>query len=296
MLSLSLFIGLTIIPCITVKLYNPKQNILQIYPIVVLSLITVLFCGGIFFGLKISFWRSVILLLLGPAILIVGGCNREQIKKTFLYSIREVCIILVTFSVFVYCDRGMLAGHTSDDFTHWIYVVREMVRFDDFGTNSSANCMFSSYPPGISVLQFFFIKLHMTVANGIFTEWRVFFAYHLLLASMLYEIYNNCTMDDKVLFIDQEQWLYPYVTINYAVRPVQLDLIDGWPNWNITSDLIDHDSFVDQVMERDFVAIYHRDEYFIEEYSDLFSGQPEDVESFWLYKVDKSQKKLVAVE
>lgn len=529
----------------------------------------------------------------------------------------------------------MLAGHTSDDFTHWIYVVREMVRFDDFGTNSSANCMFSSYPPGISVLQFFFIKLHMTVANGIFTEWRVFFAYHLLLASMLfpflreedcfgisilkifilctiptlfyqtysglqpesllgimfgagigyiflkkeknfcyylhiflicftlvlvkdsglmlalfvasacvvdyylrgsykkqrrhvlviggimlsglivpkiiwnwqiaknqteyafcsginlnkladsfsdgqdsfaqtvvrnflnafvsnipsvtspwsyepkinsnwfslsfaavflvlltlsfiilqaisrkecidevkesnirftlmwifwseiilyivgiciiyitnfseseaiglasfnrymqvpylaativiavcayelisyssqrmyigligmltcvviiapksyalsylsrnevkesqdrrskytsliYEIYNNCTMDDKVLFIDQEQWLYPYVTINYAVRPVQLDLIDGWPNWNITSDLIDHDSFVDQVMERDFVAIYHRDEYFIEEYSDLFSGQPEDVESFWLYKVDKSQKKLVVVE
>lgn len=83
MLSLSLFIGLTIIPCITVKLYNPKQNILQIYPIVVLSLITVLFCGGIFFGLKISFWLSVILLLLGPAILIVGGVIENKLKKHF---------------------------------------------------------------------------------------------------------------------------------------------------------------------------------------------------------------------
>lgn len=626
MLSILIFLVIIFLPCMAYGIYDNRTTIYKLYPISLLSLIASLFIEGVIFGLGIAFWITIISILLFSLIFFMGGIQRKrEIRCILISQIKQIVPILVIFAVFAYCDRGMLAGHTSDDFTHWIYVVKEMVHLDDFGTNPAANCMFASYPPGIALLQYFLIKAHEIFANGSFSEWRAFYAYHILLATFFfpflkrddgifratfklailcilpvcffqaysglqpesllgvafgtgiayvliyqekdkvcffhilllcfflvlikdagmmfavflgliymidllkkgnnkkdtlsscgiivasivspkllwnYEIARNqatiafgsginiqklvdsfsvesglfgqtvihnylfalftrtpsvtspwsyepeinsswhkfsfftiaillcsisfiilqrlakknesinesfillgivwiefilyvigiciiyisnfnrsealelaslnrylsapylsicvlvvllgyeaialiekkyiylllilgcvyivapkgytlsylsrqevtdsqsrrakyqqlinqidqyCSTDDRVLFIDQEEWLYPYVTVNYAVRPIKLELINDWPNWYITESIIDHDSFVKEVMQRDYVAIYHRDDYFISEYSNIFSN-PDDAESFWLYKVDKCEQKLISVE
>ena len=79
-----------------------------------------------------------------------------------------------------------MAGNTSDEFTHWIYIVKEMVRLNKFGTVSDANAMFASYPPGLALIQYFLEKLNLLVSDNYFSEWRSFYAYHILMITMFF--------------------------------------------------------------------------------------------------------------
>ncbi|MHC1773623.1 MAG: hypothetical protein AB9907_18165 [Flexilinea sp.] len=47
----------------------------------------------------------------------------------------------------------------NDEFSHWGLVVKNMVIFDAFGYIKGGTTMFPSYPPAISLLQYFFIRL-----------------------------------------------------------------------------------------------------------------------------------------
>lgn len=104
-------------------------------------------------------------------------------------------VILFYLFFFLWCDIGMQAGNSSDDFTHWVYIVKEMVNLNDFGTNPSAEAMFASYPPGMALFQYVFCKVHLlSICGGNieqFSEWRCFFAYHLLIFSVMLPFFSK---------------------------------------------------------------------------------------------------------
>ena len=70
--------------------------------------------------------------------------------------------------------------HEYDEFTHWGDVVKAMAWIDDFSTSPLSHSYFQNYVPGMAIFQYLFEKLAMIFPGGIFVDWRLYFAYHLL--------------------------------------------------------------------------------------------------------------------
>lgn len=184
---------LILIPSIAIGHMIGKNNddstvaITEIIPIINMGIIICLYFVGLMLGLNTAIIVVDSLLLV---ISVWGGINsyKKKIKITqIIKAAFPVALIYVFFSV---TNRGMLAGHSTDDFTHWIYIVKEMVRLNDFGTNANADAWFASYPPGISLFQYFFEKMHIACGNT-FSEWRSFLSYHFFTISMFLPFINK---------------------------------------------------------------------------------------------------------
>ena len=99
-------------------------------------------------------------------------------------------------------------------------------------------------------------------------------------------IKNHCTADDRVCFIDQYSWLYPYVTIKFDVRPIDLGLVGNWSSWFLTEGYLQDnpEQLLDVLNENyDYLAIYQVDEYLVNTYSELFDSKVVG-ESLWITK------------
>ncbi|MBE5910017.1 hypothetical protein [Pseudobutyrivibrio sp.] len=112
-------------------------------------------------------------------------------KKTTLSSVIDNIITPATFvfmvvvGIIIYIDYGKLAT-ISDEFSHWMSIVRTMAELDDFGTNAAAHAPFASYPPGMSLFQYLLIRLDYLFGANAYAEWKVYFAYQVMaVATML---------------------------------------------------------------------------------------------------------------
>jgi hypothetical protein len=157
-----------------------------------MGLIMITFVLGIFWGLDAAFWITIflsILLYMLTTYVCVTSRNITTVKNNIFN--KSLIPIVTAIVSFLWCDLGMKGGNTSDDFTHWIYIVKEMVNLNDFGTNVKANAMFASYPPGMALFQYFICRLYKLTSTGGFSEWRCYFAYHILMISMFFPFLNE---------------------------------------------------------------------------------------------------------
>lgn len=186
MISIVLFwLTLFSVSCLVAS-YGKKVE--KILPVTTMAGLVWLFLCGIIGSLNLGFYTivfaTVVAWILLGCRLVNGKDNRRVFRENCSGSV--LAPIMLMFMFFLWCDWGMMAGNTSDEFTHWIYIVKEMVRLNKFGTVSDANAMFASYPPGLALIQYFLEKLNLLVSDNYFSEWRSFYAYHILMITMFF--------------------------------------------------------------------------------------------------------------
>ncbi len=156
-------------------------------PISTMGIILFLFLTGMVNILGIG-WILVSIIAVG----LYGYSIYLLIKKHSRDSLKESCFNLFTpgFIVFAiltvliaFFNQDRLATHT-DEFSHWMDIVMIMTGIDDFGTTAGSGAIFPSYPPAMSLFQYLMEKINMAI-TGDFSEWKVYFAYQLLVVSIM---------------------------------------------------------------------------------------------------------------
>ena len=149
------------------------------------SMILFMFLCGILGILKFSVYA---ILGASAALLILSAVRIIQ-KKTPLKSLAPFAtpaalafFLVYIFLLYVHYERML---HEWDEFTHWGDVVKAMCHIDDFSTSPLSHSLFQNYVPGMALFQYLFEKIAMIFPDGIFVDWRLFFAYHLLASIFL---------------------------------------------------------------------------------------------------------------
>ena len=163
-----------------------KKRFEDLLPITCTSIVVLLFLYGILRILKQGFFVvlvfSIFLWIYSLAFLIK---NKSWISFAEFFFTPAFFVFVAAYLVLTYTNYGMMAA-SWDEFSHWADIVKAMVSIDDFGTNPAAHSMFQSYPPGMSLFQYFFERVFLLFnKNKVFSEWRLYFSYQILFLSFL---------------------------------------------------------------------------------------------------------------
>ena len=149
------------------------------------GLILVMFLFGIVGLLRISVYvilSVALILLILSAYKILREKTPVRTLAPFFTPAALAFFLIYIFLLYVHYERML---HEYDEFTHWGDVVKAMCHIDDFATNPLSHSLFQNYVPGMALFQYLFEKLAMIFPGGIFVDWRLYFAYHLLAAIFL---------------------------------------------------------------------------------------------------------------
>lgn len=168
------------------------QIFVRTIPITCTSIVTILFLTGIMSGLKYGV-IIILMLTLGIYIYVVirfimNHGEKGVSKVPYLWIIS----FLMIYFLMCYATNGKLfSGH--DEFSHWGDIVKVMVELDDFGTNAYSESLFPSYPPGISLLQYFMTKIHYILFGHEFAEWLCYLTRNMLMLSFIIPFFEKET-------------------------------------------------------------------------------------------------------
>ena len=127
---------------------------------------------------------SVYLILGASTALLILSFIKILKSKDFLKSIAPfftpAALAFLLFYLFLLYAHYERLLHEYDEFTHWGDVVKAMCHIDAFSTSPLSHSIFQNYVPGMAIFQYLFEKLAMIFPGGIFVDWRLYFAYHLL--------------------------------------------------------------------------------------------------------------------
>ena len=153
-------------------------------PIQILGIVILLYLFGLFGFVK----TGVYFVLIVSTLLLIGSMVRCIImsdRRTMLH-----CFFTPGFFVFallyaslIYFNVGRVSYYV-DEFSHWIDSVKVMSIYDNFIIIPETDSAFKSYPPGITLFQYFFQKIYELEGNQDFSEWRCYVAYQLFGISM----------------------------------------------------------------------------------------------------------------
>ena len=173
-----------------------KKRFEDLLPIGCASIVLMLFLCGILGFLKQGVY---LVLIISVFLWSYSLCHlfRNKTWKEFgnNFLTPAFCIFLAAYIVLTYTNYGMMAA-TWDEFSHWADIVKAMVSIDDFGTNPEAQSIFQSYPPGMSLFQYFFEKVYLLLNRGeLFSEWRLYFSYQIFFLSFFMPFLRKLTFE-----------------------------------------------------------------------------------------------------
>lgn len=207
-----------------------KKKYEELLPITCSAVVLILFIFGLLGQLKIG---VIFIILLSIAIHVFALCRiiiKHNISEFISCFFSKGFWIFVFFSIlFLYFDKGLLV-HAWDEFSHWADIVKAMTYIDDFGTNPLSDSLFQSYPPGMSLFQYFFQKINMLCnRNNVFSEWRIYFAYQVFLISFFVPfISQRSSKRPIVLFISvMAIFLAPMAFFEKVYTTIYIDPILG---------------------------------------------------------------------
>ncbi|MBQ8891791.1 MAG: hypothetical protein IJ068_02885 [Bacilli bacterium] len=165
-------------------------------PYTFISVILVLFLGGMVKLLKLSVYLIAILGIICFIISICKfiKCKNKKDKLKELVSPGFVFFIFVSLFVMYYHKGRMLTKW--DEFSHWGDVVKVMYTINDFSTSKESLSAFQSYLPGMSLFQYFW-----QVLLGEFNEGVLFSSYQILAFSMFLPFMTKITWKNIVKYI-----------------------------------------------------------------------------------------------
>ena len=150
-----------------------------------------LLCAGVYAVLLVAaafwawgFWSTV------------NGGGKQLVKNMLTPAFAVFCGLC---ALLMLGDYGLLSTGW-DDFSHWQLCVRKMMVLDDFAANPASGIYYQSYPPAMALFQYFFQKLRYILdSEAAFSEWRLFFAYQILMLAPAFPFFRGMALRTTVL-------------------------------------------------------------------------------------------------
>ncbi len=201
-------------------------------PLTLLGASMVLFLTGIVNQLHGGAYLLLALAVLAY-ILFFGEIWKHRSNADFFTSLQK-CLLNPAFAFFIlsyfffaYALQGMKAVGW-DDFSHWVDTVKVLFLHNTFGAHASHPhdyALFASYPPGASVLQYFYLQIGKLLGNAAFAEWPVYFVYHIIYIGLLLPVFSKITWKQWPMAIATgfTLWLFPLAFIDYFYTAAYID-------------------------------------------------------------------------
>ncbi len=183
-LSLILFSGSTI-------LYLKGEKTLRTIPTTFMGMALLLFV----FGLMGELYHGTLIinLIVAVSYLICGYklYRKGNIVEHLKTLVKGFGIVFLFVFVICWLNQGMVARNW-DEFSHWADVVKAMFYMDNLATTPESHSLFRDYPPGMALLQYFFIEEN-SLLNGdkYFVEWRLYAVWQILVMSLAIPIFED---------------------------------------------------------------------------------------------------------
>ena len=216
---LILFLTLTI-PSLYFYLKYDKR-IEELIPITIFVYILILYLMGLFNILKIGFYINIVIVIIFLVLMLYQTRKKLfKIKKIFTPAF-IFWILLFVFSYYFYKDRMLIEW---DEFTHWGDVVKMMFNENILSTNINSMSVAKSYPPILSLFQYF-----VQLINGTYNEGFLFIAYQIFAFSLFMPFIKNITWRelDKLLIVLVIMLLSPLVIFVNFYQSIYVDAILG---------------------------------------------------------------------
>lgn len=175
-----------------------KKRIELLFPIVSSIIVVLIYLSGIFKVLRAG---SVIVMLLSIAALvylIIMAIKRIKIFKEYALT-PGLLYVIISSVVFVFAYFGIEAA-SWDEFSHWVDYVKVMTLFGKYGSVETQS-NFASYIPGLPSYEYFFQSVNNLFAELKFSEWLVYYAYHILVTTL------------TIPFMYKAEWKKPHTYI-----------------------------------------------------------------------------------
>lgn len=163
----------------------------EVLPLTSSGIVLFLFLLGVMGHLYVG---AILVCAVGLGMVVFAGIwlFRKKRIKNFCKDFFTPAFWIFVFWFFAACylNCGKLAS-SWDEFSHWADIVKVMTTLDDFGTNPESYSAFQSYPPAMSLFQYFLEKMYQWFGKGTFSEWRMYTAYQIFAFSYMMPFLNG---------------------------------------------------------------------------------------------------------
>lgn len=201
-----------------------KKRFEETIAVNIMGIIFTIYISGIFGFLKLGVYIVIGLSCLAIIYTIYDIIKNKKIKETIQNIITPGFLVFVLFYIFfIIVHRGRLCVGW-DEFSHWGDVVKAMFNINDFSTNPESMSMFKSYPPGMSIFQYFWM-----VIGGIFREWYLYISYQIFAIALILPVFKNVNWKQIIKIICLSLLILFIPTIIYSgyYEVIYIDAIVG---------------------------------------------------------------------
>jgi hypothetical protein len=159
--------------------YLIRSSLLISLPTTVFGITAVLYIFGIFNLLLVGFWAVLTGIALATTVSIALLVKDKELLAHLKSLLSPGLAIFVSLALFSFLlTRGMQLS-SWDEFSHWGTIVKATFLFDAVGPYNPVELGFRSYPPSLSLFEYFVTKL-----GGAWLEGNIFWAYQLITWSL----------------------------------------------------------------------------------------------------------------
>lgn len=206
-----------------------KRRFEEIFPFTLFGIVFFLFGFGCVGNLRLG-WT--LLLVLIPVLYMIAGGYLLITRKMGAFLSRFVTPGFVLFTIMYILlnvlNEGKLAS-SWDEFSHWMDSIKAMTLLDDFVANPEARSVFPSYPPGMTLLQYFLQRTTQMCENAGFCEWRMYTAFQLFGLSVLFPLLKDLRFRrvDRCVLVGIILMLCPLLFFSSYYTKIVIDPVMG---------------------------------------------------------------------
>ena len=219
------FLGL--IPLVAIAsaiAYRLHRPFAEAFPAAVLGVIFTLYVFGLAGLLRIGVY---FVYAAGLFALAFGALTLSKQKKQtgkFCIKLAPGAVVAAAALLLIYfATRGRMLLNW-DEFSHWSTVVKNMYIFDKFGSCAESTAIYKSYPPAVSLLQYYFMRLEPA-----FSEAALYRAKDVLTLSLLLPFFRSIRWGEwkRLLLTAFLALVLPLCDYYYFYRSIHVDGLMG---------------------------------------------------------------------
>ena len=157
----------------------------EVLPLTCCAMVLTMFLFGVFGFLKLGA-AVVCAACAGLYVLTALRVGKQKTGRVLLQNVFTpgFALFLAFNLMYIVCIYGKLFD-CDDEFSHWGDTVRILCNLDVFGTHPAANALYPSYPPAMSLFQYFLQKLNHWQPGHPLVEWMRYYAYRVVALSLI---------------------------------------------------------------------------------------------------------------
>ncbi len=186
-----IFIILSISFAIQIKF---KRTFAESVSVSVMTIIMILYVFTLFMPLTYSGYvvaGIAMAAFIYSAFYLIKNCRKIQMR----YFLSFPFLFFILYCVFTDIAFEQYYAVSWDEFSHWMLVVKNMYRFDNFGVTGASTIIFPGYPPAAGLFEIFF-----NLFSRSFTEGNIYKGLNILLISLLITPLKSCGINFKRSF------------------------------------------------------------------------------------------------